>query len=412
MADEAIRGERDPSRALLAKIRAGQVQRADVLRDAANGDEVAIAALGFSKGVANALLSLGDWADRPHRLPASVAEPAVVAYYQALGYTRDRNGALVSPNNDRRIKFSTKNVQIFGGKPGAWVKRSSRTFGQFIQDLFLNTGAVEGLKEKVEKKQERQKEAGVRKQESDLISRLAVVMVSLNATTEDREQTLVDEFLPEHVDRLIAAELSRFKQTPTSNLTIEGINANLSAETPPLLVWRKQEPAFRLVRCDKMPASFSWTEKRGAHNLRVEVMRDYKNYPIARVRVGNIPLDPLSMSVIGDELLGSGKKHGFSATMFRSGSVAVGKISFMLVDGANDELGLASLLTLLKVFAAYGIEAATVTSAGKDDVEFIKWAVEKDAISVTRSGGTLYLRARATEDPNQLLLFNRRGRRR
>lgn len=413
MADEAIRGERDPGRALLAKLRAGQVQRSDVLRDAAyGGDTVAQAALGVSRPVAILLLNLGPWAEKPHRTPTDVARQALAEYFRAHGYTADRWGKFVSSDGTRRINFAPRNVQTFGKKAGEkeWHKRSSRTFTQAVQDILLNTGAVEGLQEKVEKKKEVQKKAGVRKRENDLVSRLALVMTSLHATTEEREQTLLDDFVPESVDSKLAAEISRFDSTSTENLTIDGINANLSAETPPLLVWRKSTPVSRLVRADKMPASFSWIEKKGPNSFRVEVMRDYKTYPDARVRVGNIPLDPFTMSVIGDEFMSGDKRHGFSAKMSRRGDVAVGGVSFMLVDGAGDELGLASLLTLLRLFASYGIEAATVTSAGAADVAFIKWAVERDAISVTRSGGTLYLRARAQEDPNQLKLFNRRGR--
>lgn len=412
MADETIRGERDPGRLLLAKIRAGQVQRADVLRDAAyGGDEVAQAALGVSRPVAILLLNLGPWAEKPHRVPTDVARQALAEYFRAHGYTADRWGKFVSSDGTRRINFAPRNVQTFGKKAGGkeWHKRSSRTFTQAVQDILLNTGAVEGLQEKVEKKKEVQKKAGERKRETDLVNRLAVVMTSLHATAEEREQTLLDEFLPEAVDNKLAAELSRFTSSSTENLTIDGINANLSAETPPLLVWRKSTPAFRMVRCEKMPASFSWIEKKGSHNVRVEVVRDYKSYPAARVRVGNIPLDPFTMSVIGDEFMSGDKRHGFSATMSAQGQTAVGKISFMLVDGAGDELGLSSLLTLLKLFGSYGIEAATVTSAGASDVAFIKWAVERDAVSATRSGGTLYLRARAQEDPNQLKLFNRRA---
>lgn len=411
MADESIRGERDPGRALLAKIRAGQVKRSDVVISAASGDEAALSALGIDKPIANLLVQLGDFADKPDRVPGAIATHALVEYYRTLGYTTDRWGKMVSPDGTRRVNFAQRNIQVFGRKPGEkeWHKRSSRTFSQAVQDILLNTKAVDGLEEKLEKKEEAQKKTRDRKRENDLIFRLAVVMASVEATTEERMETLIDADAPSSVDKRIAANLQTFGKLTKEELTVQGIDANLSSERPPLLVWRSRTPLYQTVRYDKMPSSFSWTEKRDGFDYRVEVVRDRRTAPMARVRVGNVPLDPLTMSVIGEDM-GPGKKHGFSATMGRQGNVPFGKISFMLVDGAGDELGLAALRTLLRLFSSYGIESASVTSAGKEDVEFIRWAVERDAISVTRRGDALYLRARAEEDPNQLRLFNGRGR--
>lgn len=394
---------------LRARVRSGELSLSEV--SAIAGDEVAMKVFDAQPGDLQLIRAAG----KKKRFSGAEAERILRAYYRGLGYTEDRYGAMVSPDGQERIKFKVRAYEVCRGGRGRWQKFRSDSMVQAATRMVAEArqrveggGHLEELAVREVKKKRAVRKRRSKKKTEELALRMAVVQASIQLTSEERREILLDEGGAYNAYEREVYALAAQLDVP-DGATEESIDSVLSIHAPPVPL--KERLLYSRSKV-KVPRNHIWQDR--GLGMPIRVARAFKGN--LEVEIGHVPVDPfrgdVSKEGMARALFGDGEKSGISGSI-RSikGSVQyllVGMLYMIIAQEQRKGLGTRLVRSWCHLMRAYGTEPIWVAQAvGQEGEAWLRELDRRGEVQITSVRGRDFFVdcELALEDPRQRVMF-------
>ena len=316
---------------------------------------------------------------RRTRLDADTSISIIQHFYQALGYSSDPRAkdSFLSPSGKTKIKFLSRNLQVFKGGRGAWTRTTSLSLNQAALDLIQKATGLFGhqqaevLSQKKMERQEKSEQQTLQRQQKKLDNLFSLWVWSKSLTPEER-----------------LAWQQQYLDDPNTLEQILGFNYSYQGSD--------QEDLEKLYNL-KIPPLFTGISPK---EVRTEVLVKDKMFPVVYrrednnilINIGALPLNPISM------------RMGFVSGMGLEGQGVVGYIKFipnkepraylfMILSGDKKRGGLGRHLVraFCQAIQAYGLTHFIAEAVGKEGAKFFQRLHQTGELGIQAKAGHNWL---------------------